>query len=103
MGNCTSTLAKAQKHISNKIDQQFKSPNFKKEYKVLLLGPDDCGISTKMELHHRNGYTSEELAKFKHAVYANLVDSAKDIVKAMSKLGLKPLEPDNVVRILYLT
>jgi guanine nucleotide-binding protein G(i) subunit alpha len=103
MGNCASAQqSKVEKEISDEIDRQIEedSKKFRKECKILLLGSGEGGKSTivkQMKIIHQNGYNTEELAKFKTAIYTNLVDSARDIVKAMTKIGLNPLEPANRV------
>ena len=58
-----------------------------------------------MKIIHQNGYTPDELAVFRLVVYKNLVDSAKDIVRAMVELGVECVEGINRVspgvRIMY--
>ena len=106
MGNCASAQQdKEEKEHSDEIDRQIEedSKKFRKECKILLLGSGEGGKSTivkQMKIIHQNGYTPEELAKFKHAIYSNLVDSAKDVIKAMSKIDLNPLEEGNRVSLL---
>jgi len=101
MGNCTSAQQdRVEKDISDEIDKQIEedSKKFRKECKILLLGSGEGGKSTivkQMKIIHQNGYTPDELAKYKHAIYANLIDSARDVVKAMIKIGLNPQEPAN--------
>ena len=107
MGNCSSAQQdKEEKDHSDEIDRQIEedSKKFRKECKILLLGSGEGGKSTivkQMKIIHQNGYTPEELSKFKHAIYSNLVDSARDVVKAMTKIGLNPLEAANRVSTLY--
>jgi guanine nucleotide-binding protein subunit alpha len=50
-----------------------------------------------MKIIHQNGYSRDELDRYKHIVYKNLVESAQDIVKAMTQLELDPVEPTNRV------
>lgn len=50
-----------------------------------------------MKIIHQNGYSKEELIRFKPVVYRNLVDSARDLVRGMRQLGLSPEEPTNEV------
>ncbi|KZS94899.1 guanine nucleotide binding protein, alpha subunit [Sistotremastrum niveocremeum HHB9708] len=100
MGNCSSVQDKAEKDRSDEIDRQIEedSKKFKKECKILLLGSGEGGKSTivkQMKIIHQNGYTRQELEPFKQIVYRNLVDSAQDIVRAMEKLKLSPVEPSN--------
>ena len=105
MGNCTSPTAreaKVQKAISDEIDRQIEedSKKFKRECKVLILGPDKDGMSMlvkQMKIVHQNGYTPDELAGFKYDIYSNIIDSSRDIVKGMLKTGLNPLDPANKV------
>lgn len=103
MGNCASAQQdKVEKEVSDEIDRQIEedSKKFRKECKILLLGSGEGGKSTivkQMKIIHQNGYTNDELLKFKHAVHTNLVDSARDVVKAMTKIGLNPLEAGNRV------
>ena len=50
-----------------------------------------------MKIIHQNGYTPEELSVFRLVVYKNLVDSAKDIIPAMKKIGVDCVEGINRV------
>lgn len=50
-----------------------------------------------MKIIHQNGYTPEELVFFRIVVYKNLVDSAKDVVMAMKKVGVDCVEGINRV------
>lgn len=52
----------------------------------------------QMKIIHQNGYTPDELAVYRQTVYKNLVDSAKDIVLAMKKVGVDCVEGINRVR-----
>lgn len=121
MGACVSTEGKAEKERSLAIDKQIEedSRRFRKECKILLLGqllapPGSCRIHSytfgigsgesgkstivkQMKIIHQNGYTSDELAVFRLVVYKNLVDSAKDIVLAMKKVGVDCVEGINRV------
>ena len=107
MGNCSSSVQdREERNHSNAIDQQIKedSKKFRNECKILLLGSGECGKSTimkQMKIIHQNGFTPDELSKFKHTIYSNLVDSARDIINAMIMTGLNPLEAVNLVSILY--
>jgi hypothetical protein len=70
----------------------------------MFLGSGEGGKSTivkQMKIIHQNGYSRDELAKYKHVVYRNLVDSAQDIVRAMAKIGIAPAEPANRVSSRY--
>lgn len=52
-----------------------------------------------MKIIHQNGYTPDELAVFRLVVYKNLVDSAKDVILAMKKVGVDCVEGINRVRL----
>lgn len=54
-----------------------------------------------MKIIHQNGYTPEELAVFRLVVYKNLVDSAKDVVMAMKKVGVDCVEAVNRVSLQF--
>ncbi|KAG8901681.1 Guanine nucleotide-binding protein alpha-2 subunit [Tulasnella sp. 403] len=100
MGACMSTEGRAEKERSLAIDKQIEedSRRFRKECKILLLGSGESGKSTivkQMKIIHQNGYTPDELAVFRLVVYKNLVDSAKDIVLAMKKVGVDCVEGIN--------
>ncbi|KAG9041835.1 Guanine nucleotide-binding protein alpha-2 subunit [Tulasnella sp. UAMH 9824] len=95
-----STEGKAERERSMAIDKQIEedSRRFRKECKILLLGSGESGKSTivkQMKIIHQNGYTPDELAVFRLVVYKNLVDSAKDIVLAMKKIGVDCVEGIN--------
>ncbi|KIO23891.1 hypothetical protein M407DRAFT_15507 [Tulasnella calospora MUT 4182] len=82
------------------IDKQIEadSRRLRSEQKVLLLGTPGSGKSTimkQMKIIHQNGYTPDELAAFRLDIYQNLVDSAKDVVLALHKLGLECVEEIN--------
>ncbi|RHZ80765.1 hypothetical protein Glove_132g100 [Diversispora epigaea] len=94
MGTCLSSEEKKSRLRSYLIDQRIEEDRirFKKEYKILLLGSGESGISTivKQMKICQNGYTKDELAQYRITVYKNLVDSAQDFVYAMKKLRLEP-------------
>ncbi|KAG8993957.1 Guanine nucleotide-binding protein alpha-2 subunit [Tulasnella sp. JGI-2019a] len=82
--------------IDKKIEEE--SHTFRKECKILLLGSPESGKSTIMKqvkINYQNGYTSEELSAFRLVIYKNLIDSAKDIVLAMEKIGVDFVENIN--------
>ncbi|KAG8968856.1 Guanine nucleotide-binding protein alpha-2 subunit [Tulasnella sp. 419] len=102
MGGCMSVEDKAGKQRSDEIDKQIEedSRKFRKECKILLLGSGESGKSTivkQMKIIHQNGYTQEELAVYRLVVYKNLIDSAKDLVLAMKKVGVDCVEGVNRV------
>jgi guanine nucleotide-binding protein G(i) subunit alpha len=93
MGACLTTsedLAKAQN--SNNIDKQLavEQNNYSKVIKVLLLGSGESGKSTivkQMKIIHLDGYSKEELISFKYEIFRNVLESAKQILVAMDKIG----------------
>ncbi|KAG8974264.1 Guanine nucleotide-binding protein alpha-2 subunit [Tulasnella sp. 425] len=100
MGACVSTDGRVERERSMAIDKQIEedSRRFRKECKILLLGSGESGKSTivkQMKIIHQNGYTPDELAVFRLVVYKNLVDSARDIVLAMKKIGVDCVEGIN--------
>ena len=63
-------------------------------------GSAESGKSTivkQMQISFQDGYTPAELAAFRPIVYKNLVDSAKDIILAMMKIGADCIEVTNRV------
>lgn len=112
-------------HRSYAIDKQLEDDarKFKKECKILLLGPSalsslaplgsqhrvltgpragsgESGKSTivkQMKIIHQNGYSRDELLLFKVTVYKNVIDSAQAIVLALRKFRMDPVEPVNRV------
>lgn len=82
------------------IDKQLEDDkrHLGQEHQVLLLGTPGSGKSTimkQMKIIYQNGYTPDELATFRLIIYQNLVDSAKDIVLAMKKLGAECVDETN--------
>ncbi|KAH7920556.1 G-alpha-domain-containing protein [Leucogyrophana mollusca] len=108
MGNCVSNPEQADAVISKQrsedIDRQIQedSRKFRKECKILLLGPGESGKSTivkQMKILHQNGFSKEELMAYRSVIFRNVVDSAQTIVHAMQKLKLDCELPENRVPI----
>ncbi|KAH9957678.1 G-protein alpha subunit [Russula dissimulans] len=101
MGNCASNSQEAEgKARSDMIDRQIEedSKKFKRECKILLLGSGESGKSTivkQMKIIHQNGYMQDELLAFRPLIWKNLLESARDVVQALSKFDLKPISPTN--------
>jgi guanine nucleotide-binding protein subunit alpha len=77
-----------QKKRSQAIDRTLEedSKRLRRECKVLLLGADNSGKSTivkQMKIIHQRGYTTEELALYRHIIYKNVLECARAIVQAM--------------------
>ena len=51
-----------------------------------------------MKIIHQNGYTKEELLTYRTTIYRNLLESAKNILLAMRKIGVDCQNPANRVR-----
>ncbi|KAH9052732.1 G-protein alpha subunit [Lactarius vividus] len=101
MGHCASSVqedAKA-RSISDMIDRQIEEDRkYKREYKVLLLGPSESGKSTivkQLKITHQNGYTYEELLAFRLPIWNNLLQSAQNVVNALAKFNLGPITATN--------
>lgn len=121
MGNCASQSDKEEKARSDLIDKQLEddSKKFKKECKILLLGP--CSVSSEsrlslilfdsgsgesgkstivkqMKIIHQGGFTPQELDSYRGTVYKNVLESAQAIVQAMRKIGVDCENYSNRVR-----
>ena len=77
-----------QKKRSEAIDRTIEedSRRLRRECKILMLGSENSGKSTivkQMKIIHHNGYTLDELAAYRLAIYKNLLDSARALIKAM--------------------
>jgi guanine nucleotide-binding protein G(i) subunit alpha len=56
-------------------------------------GSGESGKTTivkQMKIIHQNGYTIDELARYRLTIYKNLVDCAKDLVNAMERFNVEP-------------
>ena len=51
----------------------------------------------QMKIIHQNGYSRDELEAFRGTVYDNLINSAKDLVTALTFLKIDVVDPSNVV------
>lgn len=48
-----------------------------------------------MKIIHQNGYSAEDLARHRHTIYKNLMDSIKSVIGAMYQFELMPENPEN--------
>ncbi|TDL15921.1 G-protein alpha subunit [Rickenella mellea] len=101
MGACAS-VDRVEKKRSDEIDRILEedSKKYRKECKILLLGSGESGKSTivkQMKIIHKNGFSRDELLKYRLPVYQNVVESAQAIVNAMRKLCVDPILPANRV------
>jgi hypothetical protein len=70
------------------------------------LGSGESGKSTivkQMKIIHQNGYTREELLSFRPLIWKNLLESARDVILALSKFNLEPITPANKVRLVLIS
>ncbi|CAL1711805.1 unnamed protein product [Somion occarium] len=100
MGNCVSAQDREAQQRSQEIDKQIEedSRKFKKECKILLLGSGESGKSTivkQMKIIHQSGFTRDELMTYRTTIYRNLLESAKNILLAMRKIGVDCGNPSN--------
>ncbi|XP_078509924.1 guanine nucleotide-binding protein G(o) subunit alpha-like isoform X2 [Lissotriton helveticus] len=106
MGLCCSTpvpgkLREAQSH-SQRIDREIYE-HAKEELKVLrilLLGAAESGKSTivkQMKIIHSEGFTQEELHRFKPAMLDNLLGSMKCVLHGMGLLRINLADRENKV------
>lgn len=61
-------------------------------------GSGESGKSTivkQMKIIHQSGYTTDELALYRHTIYKNLVDCAKALIGAMRQFDIEVAEPVN--------
>lgn len=96
MGCCGSGLSEeeqaaraANAKIEKQLEQERKSGV--KEAKVLLLGAGESGKSTifrQVKLIHQDGFSPEELASKRDAVYFNIHQAIYNICAAIPNMGL---------------
>ncbi|KAF9260798.1 heterotrimeric G-protein alpha subunit, GPA3-like protein [Marasmius fiardii PR-910] len=89
MGNCLSRRNPDEKR-SDDIDRQLEEDGkrFRRECKILLLGPGDSGKSTvvkQMRIIHKDGFSESERVSYAPVVYRNVLDSALAIIYTMRK------------------
>jgi len=88
MGCVQSAEAKRDQEITQYLNSE--ATKYEHDIKLLLLGSGESGKSTlakQMKIIHLNGFTDEERATFKVAIYNNLVSSMRALVKAAPMLG----------------
>jgi len=83
-----------------RINHQIKKDGriFLSEIKLLLLGTGESGKSTlakQMRILHSSGFTTEELASMKPAVFNNCVQSMKSIIEFVKSESI-PLQEKNM-------
>ncbi|KIW08624.1 guanine nucleotide-binding protein alpha-3 subunit [Verruconis gallopava] len=77
--------------IDRKIEED--SRRLRRECKILLLGSGESGKSTivkQMKIIHQNGYSTEELAMYRHTIFKNVIDCAKALIAAMRQFDIEP-------------
>ncbi|CAO0790333.1 unnamed protein product [Mucor circinelloides] len=90
MGVCLSAEERAEREKSQRIDRELEedSKRLRRECKILLLGSGESGKSTivkQMKIIHQNGYSQEELKRWKLTIYKNIIESIQAIVSAAEK------------------
>ena len=63
-------------------------------------GSGESGKSTivkQMKIIHQNGYSREELLAFRPLIWKNLLESGRDVIQALAKFNLQPLNASNKV------
>ncbi|XP_065676189.1 guanine nucleotide-binding protein G(o) subunit alpha isoform X4 [Hydra vulgaris] len=78
---------------SRAIEKALKHDGDKsgKEVKLLLLGAGESGKSTivkQMKIIHDNGFSEEEVLRYKSIIFSNTVMSLISILRAMEKLNI---------------
>lgn len=71
---------------------------------IASTGSGESGKSTivkQMKIIHQNGYNKEELLTYRTTIYRNLLESAKNILLAMRKIGVDCQNPANRVCSLF--
>eukprot|EP01135_Chromosphaera_perkinsii_P004181 Nk52_evm88s270 gene=Nk52_evmTU88s270 len=94
MGICQSAEEKALAEQNKDIEKQLKKDRQEanRTVKLLLLGAGDCGKSTlvkQMKIIHGDGYQQNELNSFKRLIFDNILSSMRNVIQAMSDLGVK--------------
>ncbi|KAJ7301264.1 heterotrimeric G-protein alpha subunit, GPA3-like protein [Mycena albidolilacea] len=84
---------------SNEIDRQLQedSKRYKKECKILLLGPGDSGKSTvvkQMKIIHQGGFDERERTEYRTTIYKNVLDSAGTLARVVRKTGRVSSRPE---------
>jgi G-protein alpha subunit len=72
---------------------------------ILPSGSGESGKSTivkQMKIIHQNGYTRDELLSFRPLIWKNLLESAHDVIQALSKFNLEPITPANKVHLVFI-
>jgi hypothetical protein len=67
-------------------------------------GSGESGKSTivkQMKIIHQNGYTRDELLSFRPLIWKNLLESARDVILALTKFNLEPITPANKVHLVF--
>ena len=67
-------------------------------------GSGESGKSTivkQMKIIHQNGYTRDELLSFRPLIWKNLLESARDVIQALTKFNLEPITPTNKVHLVF--
>ncbi|KAH6893884.1 heterotrimeric G-protein alpha subunit, GPA3-like protein [Coprinopsis sp. MPI-PUGE-AT-0042] len=101
-GNISVMDQKAAKARSDEISEQIEAENgcLKRECKVLIMGTHESGASTllnQIKITHQGGFSEAELTAFRSVVYKNVMESAYEALKYMTKAGLNWVDGSNLV------
>jgi GTPase SAR1 family protein len=97
MGNCGSGdgVSAAELAVSKQIDQEIKKAQeeFKKQVKMLLLGPGESGKSTVFKqmkiIQDNGGFSQDELLGFKHVIHSNCLSQMRALIQAAAHLQMQ--------------
>ncbi|ANZ76541.1 BA75_03732T0 [Komagataella pastoris] len=67
-------------------------PKVNKTAKMLLLGSGESGKSTilkQIKIIHQNGFTNDELIKYKKVVFQNILDVCQELIKGIRQFELE--------------
>ncbi|KAJ7712852.1 G-protein alpha subunit [Mycena metata] len=100
MGRLTEKEGRAEKARSDAIDRNIRedSKRFRKEHKILVLGPSDSGKSTivkQMQIVHQAGYNERERAEYRTTIYKNVLDCVETLARVVGRVGVESL-PEKV-------
>eukprot|EP00727_Mastigamoeba_balamuthi_P007997 m51a1_g3818 putative guanine nucleotide-binding protein g subunit alpha-3 (359) ;mRNA; r:275995-277471 len=103
MGNlCSGSPDKSARKVNQQIERELDETKktLSSEITLLLLGCGESGKSTlakQMKILHRNGYTQEEVLRFKGVIFHNTVMAMRTLCEACAELQI-PVDAPNKER-----
>eukprot|EP00158_Paraphelidium_tribonemae_P001818 Partr_v1_DN24850_c0_g1_i1_m29484 putative Guanine nucleotide binding protein (G protein) alpha len=95
MGNCASDNDIEADDRSREIDEYLRSEQREveksKDLKILLLGSGESGKSTivkQMKIIHLDGFSQQELAEYKVAIAANVIEAMTQLIKGIQHIQM---------------